>query len=66
LTQNEAQRLLAALPTHLADMAAFSLQTGLRATNVAGLQWSQVDLARRLAWVHPDQAKWRKAISVPP
>ncbi len=65
LTQDEAQRLLAALPEHLADMAAFSLQTGLRAANVTGLQWSQVDLARRLAWVHPDQAKARRAIPVP-
>ena len=46
-------------------MAAFSLQTGLRAANVTRLQWSQVDLARRLAWVHSDQAKARRAISAP-
>jgi integrase len=46
-------------------MAAFSLATGLRAANVTGLQWSQVDLARRLVWIHPDQAKARKAIPVP-
>jgi integrase len=65
LTQEEAQRLLAALPPHLADMAAFSLATGLRASNVTGLQWPQVDLVRRLAWVHADQAKARKAIPVP-
>ncbi len=65
LTREEAQRLLAELPEHLADMAAFSLATGLRAANVTGLQWSQVDLARRLAWIHPDQAKARKAIAVP-
>jgi integrase len=65
LTRNEAQRLLSELPEHLADMAAFSLATGLRASNVTGLQWSQVDLARQLAWVHPDQAKARKAIAVP-
>jgi len=64
LTREEAQRLLAALPEHLADMAAFSLATGLRASNVTRLQWSQVDLARRLAWIHPDQAKARKAIRV--
>jgi integrase len=32
---------------------------------VSGLQWSQVDLARRCAWIHPDQAKARKAIAVP-
>lgn len=65
LTHNEAQRLLDALPEHLADMAAFSLATGLRRANVTGLQWSQVDLTRRLAWIHPDQAKARKAIAVP-
>ena len=65
LTHEEAQRLLAELPEHLADMAAFSLATGLRASNVTGLQWQQVDLTRQLAWVHPDQAKARRAISVP-
>jgi integrase len=65
LTRDEAQALLAALPEHLADMAAFSLATGLRASNVTGLQWSQVQLGRRLAWIHPDQAKARKAIPVP-
>jgi integrase len=39
-------RFLTELPEHLADMAAFSLATGLQASNVTGLQWSQVDLAR--------------------
>jgi len=65
LTPAEAQRLLAELPEHLADMAAFALATGLRRANVTGLQWSHVDLVRRLAWIHPDQAKARKAIGVP-
>src|SRR5471032_2803427 len=65
LTPEEATALLAVLPVHLADMAQFSLETGLRRSNVTGLQWSQVDLVRRLAWVHPDQAKARKAIAVP-
>ena len=65
LTREEADRLLAELPAHLADMAAFSLATGLRRANVTGLEWTQVDLERRLAWVHPDQAKARKAIAVP-
>ena len=65
LNRDDALRLLAELPEHLADMAAFSLATGLRRANVTGLQWSQVDLARRLAWIHPDQAKARKAIPVP-
>lgn len=65
LTREEAQRLLAELPEHLAAMARFSLATGLRQSNVTGLQWSQIDMARRLAWIHPDQAKARKAIPVP-
>ena len=46
-------------------MAAFSLATGLRAANVTGLQWQQADLTRQLAWIHPDQAKARRAIAVP-
>ncbi len=65
LSRAEAQGLLAELPEHLAAMAAFSLATGLRRANVTGLQWTQVDLVRRLAWIHPDQAKARKAIAVP-
>ncbi len=65
LTREEADRLIAALPEHLAVMVRFSLETGLRRSNVTGLEWSQVDLARRTAWIHPDQAKARKAIAVP-
>ena len=65
LSREEAQRLLLELPSHLADMAAFSLATGLRRANVTGLLWTQVDLVRKVAWIHPDQAKARKAIPVP-
>lgn len=65
ITRNEADRLVNALPSHLADIVRFSLETGLRRSNVTGLQWSQVDLVRRMAWIHPDQAKARKAIPVP-
>lgn len=65
LNQEEARRLIGELPAHLADMAIFSLGTGLRAANVTGLQWGQVDEERKLCWVHPDQAKARRAIAVP-
>ncbi len=65
LTREEAQRLLTELPEHLAAMARFTLATGLREANVVGLEWSQVDLERRCAWIHADQAKARKAIPVP-
>lgn len=65
LTREEANNLIAELPEHLADMVAFSLATGLRRSNVTGLHWAQVDLERRIAWIHADQAKARKAIPVP-
>jgi integrase len=65
LTPNEADRLLKELPEHLAEMMRFTLATGLRAANVCRLEWSQVDEARQCAWIHPDQAKARKAIPVP-
>lgn len=65
LTQEEAERLITACPPHLAAMVAFSLETGLRKRNVLDLEWSQVDLLRKMAWIHADQAKSRKAIAVP-
>lgn len=46
-------------------MTAFSLATGLRRANVTGLQWCDVDLIKRHALIHPDQAKNKKAIPVP-
>ena len=65
ITHSQAKTLLHELPSHLSAMAAFALATGLRRSNITGLQWSQVDLSRRVAWVHPDQAKARRAIAVP-
>ena len=65
ITREEAERLLEELPEHLRAMAHFALATGLRQRNVTALAWSQVDLKKRRAWVHPDQAKARKAIAVP-
>lgn len=65
LTVIEAQRLIKECPEHLKMLVKFSLATGLRMSNVTGLEWSQVDLTRKIAWIHPDQAKARKAIAVP-
>jgi len=39
--------------------------TGLREANITKLEWSQLDLERRVMWVHPDQAKGKKAIGIP-
>jgi integrase len=65
ITREEAARLIATLPAHLSAMATFSLATGLRRSNVTGLKWQDVDLIRRHALIHPDQAKAEKAIPVP-
>ncbi len=54
-----------ALPLHLRQMARFSIATGLRRHNVTHLQWDQIDMARRVAWIHPDQTKAGNAIGVP-
>lgn len=65
LTHDQALTLLSELPEHLRQMARFALATGLRESNVRLLEWSQVDLARAIAWVHADQAKSGRDLSVP-
>lgn len=65
LTPEQADRLIAELPGHLADMAQFSLATGLRESNVRLLRWSSVDVDRRVAWVLGRETKNGRALSVP-
>ncbi|UXY14784.1 site-specific integrase [Chitiniphilus purpureus] len=65
LTDAEEVRLLREVPEHMAPIVRFALCTGLRMSNILGLEWSQIDMTRRVAWVHPDQAKESKAIPVP-
>ena len=65
LNREEAMSVLAELPAHLAEMMRFTLATGLREKNVTRLKWSQVDVSRRCAWIHADEAKGKKAIAVP-
>jgi integrase len=65
LMADEKNRLFKELPEHLIPIAAFALATGLRKANVAGLQWSQVDIRRRTAWIYVDQTKSSRAIGVP-
>ena len=65
LTREEADTLLFHLPEHTQTMAKFSLATGLRESNVTQLQWSQVDLERRSAWIHADQSKTGRPIGIP-
>jgi len=65
LTRQEASNLIVELPSHLADMAIFTLATGLRQSNVMKLKWENVDLEKKHAWIHADEAKSGKAIAVP-
>jgi integrase len=65
LTNDEAVRLLKELPDHTRAMATFTLATGLRESNVTGLEWNQIDMQRRIAWIHADQSKNGKIIRVP-
>ena len=65
LAPNEVERLLKELPEHLQSMVGFTLATGLRAANVTGLCWKDVDMRRAHALIHPDQSKSKKAIPIP-
>jgi integrase len=65
LSHEEADRLLAELKPHTKAMVIFSLATGLRESNVTGLEWSQIDLQRQILWIHGDQSKNGKTIRVP-
>lgn len=50
---------------HLADMAEFTVNTGLRMRNVTHLTWDRVDLKRRHVWIPSSSAKAGKPIAVP-
>jgi integrase len=65
LTHEQAGRLLAELPEHQRDVVLFALATGLRQANVLRLEWSQVNLEQRHAWIHGAQSKNRRPIAVP-
>src|SRR5690606_28360128 len=64
LKPEQMQTLLEELPAHLADIVRFSLATGLRKANVVGLEWSQIDMPRHVAWIYADQAKGGRDIHI--
>lgn len=65
LSPDQVRVLIDELPLHQRSVVLFALATGLRQGNVLGLEWNQVDTVKRLAWIHADQAKARRAIRVP-
>lgn len=64
LTAEEWTALRASLPEQWLPMADFAIATGLRQANVFWMEWEQVDMARRRAWVHADEAKGEEAIGI--
>jgi len=57
LTPEQVKCLLDHLLPHTRELVVFSLATGLRQSNAVKLEWSQVDLERRVVWFHGDQMK---------
>ena len=65
ITAEQVEALLAELPVHQRDVVIFALATGLRQSNVLGLEWSRVNLESGHAWVGAEQSKNGKPIAVP-
>lgn len=64
LEHNEAQRLIEECPEPLKSVVKFALATGLRRSNIVNLEWSQIDMQRRVALIHPEDSKSNRAIGV--
>jgi hypothetical protein len=68
LTKEEWDRLRRALAEEsalLLELADFSIATGVRENNALELEWTQVDLRRRVAWFYGDQMKAGAAHGIP-
>ncbi len=65
ITPERAAQLLQLLPPHSRDMALFALETGLRRSNVTGLQWDWIDWRERMVHIPASEAKGRRPISAP-
>jgi integrase len=65
LTIEQAKVLLNELPTHQRSTVLFALTTGLRLSNVVKLEWAQVNLDLKHAWVKGNESKNRRPIAIP-
>lgn len=65
ITHEQWERLYEELPKHMKPMAKFAVLTGLRQANVLGLEWTRVDLDRRVVWIEAEDMKADKAIAIP-
>ena len=65
ITREQVDTLLRELPEHQRDIVLFALATGLRQSNVVGLDWAHVNLERSHAWVDAHLSKNRRGLAVP-
>lgn len=65
LTHEQASNLLNELPSEYVPLVRFSLATGLRQSNAVLLQWANVDLERKSAWVWSGEAKGKSDLMIP-
>lgn len=65
LTREQFAQLVKRMPPYMADIATFSVETGLRMRNVTGLEWRQADLERGLVIIPAARAKAGETIAVP-
>jgi len=64
LTRDEAKTLIECMPEGFRPVVIFALATGLRRSNIIDLEWQQIDMQRKVAWINPENAKAGKAIGV--
>jgi len=65
LTRQEADALLEALPAHLRPVVTFALATGCRMGEILDLEWTRVDLNRRVAWLEHGTTKNGEGRGIP-
>lgn len=64
ITREQAHALIESFPPHTRDMMILALATGLRRSNVTGLQWERIDLERRSCYVPAEESKTKRPIPV--
>ena len=65
LRREEAERLIGQLPAHMKPIVRFALATGCRAGEIHGLEWSRVDLSRKVAWLDHGATKSGEGRGIP-
>jgi integrase len=65
IRDDEADRLIEALPVHLGPVVRFALATGCRMREILQLEWSRVDFDRRVSWLDHGTTKNGDARGIP-